>query len=76
MFFDDAPNKLCGLCGTSREKIMKNEKSAYGKDRALHFFVNCTNNDTGNKSSSIKTVRIFVFIKYFVNFLSKHINKT
>ena len=55
MFFDDAPNKLCGLCGTSREKIMKNEKSAYGKDRAPHFFVNCTNNDTGNKSSSIKT---------------------
>lgn len=23
MFFDDAPNKLCGLCGTSRAKIMK-----------------------------------------------------
>ena len=41
-----------------------------------NFFVNCTNNGTGNESSSIKTVRIFVFIKQFVNFLSKHINKT
>lgn len=27
------------------------------------LFVNCTNNGTGNKSSSIKKVRIFVFIK-------------
>lgn len=34
------------------------------------------NATTGNESSSIKTVRIFVFIKYFVNFLLKHINKT
>lgn len=41
-----------------------------------NFFVNCKNNATGNESSSIKTVRIFVFIKSFVNFLSKHINKT
>lgn len=27
------------------------------------LFVNCTNNGTGNESSTIKTVRIFVFIK-------------
>ena len=38
--------------------------------------VRTMNATTGNKSSSIKTVRIFVFIKSFVNFLSKHINKT
>ena len=36
-----------------------------------NFFVNCTNNGTGNESSSIKTVRIFVLPKIICKFSFK-----